>query len=95
LIVSLKSAMTDPLQVKKIREKISQDGLRLQKLIDDTNRIWEDTGLDSNDPSYLIEKTMRFELAQKTVITTFAAFNEVIEGYKKLCSQLEKTEELD
>ena len=39
--------MTDPLQVKKIREKINQDEIRLQKLIDDTNRIWEDTGLDS------------------------------------------------
>ena len=87
--------MADPLQVKKIREKISQDEVRLQKLIDDTNRIWEDTGLDSKDPSYLIEKTMRFELAQKMIIATFAAFKELIEGYKKLCSQLEKTEETD
>jgi hypothetical protein len=87
--------MVDPVQVKKIREKISQDEVRLQKLIGDTNRIWEDTGLDSKEPSYLIEKTMRFELAQKTVIVTFGAFKEVIEGYKKLCSQLERTEETD
>ena len=87
--------MVDPVQVKKIREKISQDEVRLQKLIYDANRIWEDTGLDSKDPSYLIEKTMRFELAQKTIMATFAAFNEVMEGYKKLCSQLEKTEEMD
>ena len=85
--------MADPIQVKKIKEKIRQEEVRLQKLMDDTNRIWEETGLDPKDSSYVIEKTMRFELAQKSVTEAFTTFKEVIEDYKRLCSELERKEE--
>jgi hypothetical protein len=82
--------MVDDIQIKKIREKIDKNEAKLQKQIDEVGRIWEDTGLDPKDPSYLIEKTMRFEMAHETINRTFLLVNETINDYKKLCSRLEK-----
>ncbi|MBI3638933.1 MAG: hypothetical protein HY223_01305 [Thaumarchaeota archaeon] len=76
--------------VKELKEKIHKEETNLQKLMNDTDKIWEDTGLDPKEPSYLIEKTMRFELAQKNIRLTFLGFKEIIENYKKLCLELEK-----
>jgi len=76
--------------VKELKEKIRKEETRLQKLMDDTDKIWEDTGLDPKEASYLVEKTMRFELAQKNIKATFLGFKEIIENYKKLCKELEK-----
>jgi len=78
--------------VRELKEKINQKEVNLQKLISDIDRIWEDTGLDPKEPSYLIEKTMRFELAQKNVNVIFLVFKDLIENYKKLCQELEKTD---
>ncbi|HMK32176.1 MAG TPA: hypothetical protein VK431_00975, partial [Nitrosopumilaceae archaeon] len=77
--------------VRELKEKINQKEVNLQKLISDIDRIWEDTGLDPKEPSYLVEKTMRFELAQKNVNVIFLVFKDLIENYKKLCQELEKT----
>ncbi len=82
--------MTDDIPVKKIKEKIDKNEAKLQKQIDEVRRIWEDTGLDPKDPSYLVEKTMRFEMAQETINIVFLLVNEIISDYKKLCSKLEK-----
>ena len=82
--------MTDDILVKKIKEKIGKNEAKLQKQIEEVERIWEDTGLDPKDPSYLVEKTMRFEMAQETIDKTFLLANETISDYKKLCSELEK-----
>ncbi|HYL65518.1 MAG TPA: hypothetical protein VEU72_00010 [Nitrosopumilaceae archaeon] len=76
--------------VRELREKILKEEIKLQKLMDDTDKIWEDTGLDPKEESYLVEKTMRFELAQKNINATFLGFKEIIENYKKLCKELEK-----
>lgn len=76
--------------VKELKEKIHQKEVNLQKLMIDIDRIWEDTGLDPKEPSYLVEKTMRFELAQKNVNAIFLVFNDLMENYKKLCQELEK-----
>ncbi|MGI0093389.1 MAG: hypothetical protein ACREA8_04735, partial [Nitrosotalea sp.] len=59
--------MVDDILIKKIKEKIGKNEAKLQKQIDEVGRIWEDTGLDQKDPSYLVEKTMRFEMAQETI----------------------------
>jgi len=77
--------------VRGLKEKIRQKEVNLQKLMSDIDRIWEDTGLDPKEPSYLVEKTMRFELAQKNVNAVFLVFKDLIENYKKLCQELEKT----
>lgn len=79
--------------VKQLKEKIDRDEARLQKLIDEVQTIWEETGLDPKDPSYLVEKTMRFELAQKIVNTALSSFRVLLDDYKKLCQELEKAEE--
>lgn len=79
--------------IKQLKEKISKDETRLQKLMRDTESLWEETGLDPKDSSYLIEKTMRFELAQKTVNSAFSSFKVLVDDYKKLCQELEKAEE--
>ena len=76
--------------VRELKEKILKGEIKLQKLMDDTDKIWEDTGLDPKEASYLVEKTMRFELAQKNIKATFLGFKEIIENYKKLCKELEK-----
>ncbi len=55
--------------------------------------IWEETGLDPKDPSYLVEKTMRFEVAQKSIDAIFSSFKDLIENYRQLCQELEKIEE--
>ncbi len=62
-------------------------------MIIETKKIWEDTGLDPKDDSYLVEKTMRFEVAQKSVEEIFSSFKAMLEDYKKLCDELEKAEE--
>ncbi|HJT09894.1 MAG TPA: hypothetical protein VJ771_03845 [Candidatus Nitrosotalea sp.] len=79
--------------IKQLKEKISRGEARLQKLMNDAESLWEETGLDPKDSSYLIEKTMRFELAQKTVNSTFSSFKVLVDDYKKLCQELEKAEE--
>jgi hypothetical protein len=86
--------MVDKTLVKKIKENIDKDERNLQKLIKEVERIWEDTGLDQKDPSYLVEKTMRFEMAQENISKVFSLFNETIHQYKKLCIELEKSDEL-
>ena len=78
--------------VKELREKIHKEESNLQKLMNDTDKIWEDTGLDPKESSYLVEKTMRFEIAQNNIKATFLGFKEIIENYKKLCRELEKSE---
>ena len=78
--------------VRELKEKIRQKEVNLQKLMGDIDRIWEDTGLDPKESSYLVEKTMRFELAQKSVNAIFLVFKDLIENYKKLCQELEKTD---
>ena len=84
--------MPDYTLVKKIKENIAKNEAKLQKQVNEIERIWEDTGLDPKDPSYLVEKTMRFEMAQETVNNAFLRFNETISEYKKLCSELEKSD---
>ena len=81
--------LPDPVLIKKLKEKISQNEIHLQKLMDESESIWEETGLDPKDSSYLIEKTMRFELAQKNIAIIFSSFKNLIENYKSLCQELE------
>jgi hypothetical protein len=81
----------ESLIVKELKERILKEETNLQRLMNDTDKIWEDTGLDPKETSYLVEKTMRFELAQKNIKTIFLGFNEIIENYRKLCLELEKS----
>jgi len=85
--------LSDPILIKKLKEKISQNENRLQRLMIESESIWEETGLDPKDSSYLVEKTMRFELAQKNITTIFSSFKDLIENYKSLCQELEKIDE--
>jgi len=85
--------LSDPILIKKLKEKISQNENRLQRLMIESESIWEETGLDPKDSSYLGEKTMRFELAQKNITTIFSSFKDLIENYKGLCQELEKIDE--
>lgn len=85
--------LPDPVLIKKLKEKISQNEIHLQKLMAESESIWEETGLDPKDSSYLIEKTMRFELAQKNIAIIFSSFKNLIENYKSLCQELEKMDE--
>jgi len=84
--------MIDDVLIKKIKEKIAHNEINLEKQISEVEKIWEDTGLDPKDPSYLIEKTMRFEMAQKSINRVFVQFNETIREYKRLCAELEKSD---
>ena len=84
--------MTDDVLIKKIKEKIANNENKLEKQISEMEKIWEDTGLDPRDPSYLVEKTMRFEMAQGDVNKVFLQFKEIINEYKKLCAELEKSD---
>ena len=86
--------MTNNSQIKKIKDKIDKDEHKLQKMIAEIEKIWEDTGLDPKDSSYLIEKTMRFEMAQANIGKVFSLFNEIIGDYKKLCAEADKSDEL-
>ncbi len=85
--------VADDLLIKKIKDKIDKNENILQNKIDSVQKIWEDTGLDPKDPSYLIEKTMRFEMAQKEIDRVFSLFRETIDNYKKLCEIMEKSDE--
>lgn len=85
--------MTDHVIIKKMKDKIKKDEYDLQKFIAEIERIWEDTGLDPREQAYLVEKTMRFEMAQKNINKVFVLFNETIDDYKKLCLELEKSDE--
>ena len=78
--------------VEKTKEKISHDEDKLKKMMDEINMLWEDTGLDPKDQSYLIEKTMRFEMAQENIDKVFSLFKEHLNDYKKLCSELENSD---
>jgi len=78
--------------VKKLKETICKEEEDLQKLMDNADKIWEDTGLDPKETSYLVEKTMRFEMAQKNIKNIFLGFKEIIQDYKKLCLELEKSD---
>ena len=84
--------MTDYALIRKIKEKIDKNENRLDKQISEVKKIWEDTGLDPKDPSYLVEKTMRFEMAQTGINKAFLLFSETINEYKKLCAELEKSD---
>lgn len=86
--------MTDDVLIKKIKEKIVNNEMNLEKQISEVEKIWEDTGLDPKDPSYLIEKTMRFEMAQANINKVFFQFNETIREYKRLCAELEKSDKI-
>ena len=81
-------------QIKKIKDKIDKDEQKLQKMIVEVEKIWEDTGLDPKDSSYLIEKTMRFEMAQTNIGKVFSLFSEIIGDYKRLCTELDKSDEM-
>ena len=81
------------MNTKQLKDKILNDERNLERLMGEVETIWQDTGLDSKEPSYLIEKTMRFELAQKSIEETFSAIKKIIEDYKKLILELEKIEE--
>lgn len=85
--------MIDHLAIKKIKDKIDKEENKLKKYLTEVERIWEDTGLKPNDPTYLVEKTMRFEIAQEDISKVFSLFNEIISDYKKLCLELEKHNE--
>jgi hypothetical protein len=82
--------MANNLTIKKIKGKIEKDEQKLRKSIIEVEKIWEDTGLEPKDSTYLVEKTMRFEMAQDNVTKVFSLFNETISEYKKLCTELEK-----
>lgn len=82
--------MTNHVAIKKIKDKIEKDEQRLRKAIVEVEKIWEDTGLEPKDPTYLVEKTMRFEMAQENITKVFSLFNETVNEYKKLCIELEK-----
>ena len=79
--------------IKKIKDKIEKDEHKLRKSIIEIERILENTDLEPKDPTYLVEKTMRFEMAQENITKVFSSFNETINDYKKLCSELEKLDE--
>ena len=85
--------MTNPAILKKIKDKIGKDEDKLNKMINDVEKIWEKTDLDPNDQSYLVEKTMRFEIAQTNISKVFSLFKETIDDYKTLCKELEKSDE--
>lgn len=79
--------------IKKIKDNIEKDEKKLQKSMKEVEKIWEDTGLDPKDSSYLVEKTMRFEMAQNSINEIFSLVNQIIIEYKKLCSELESSKE--
>jgi hypothetical protein len=89
LLIVLGTVMESSI-VKELKERIHKEETNLQKLMNDTDKIWEDTGLDPKEASYLVEKTMRFEIVQNNIKAIFLVFNDIIENYKKLCLELEK-----
>jgi hypothetical protein len=85
--------MADDALVKKIKDKIGKNENKLKNHINEVERLWEDTGLDPKDSSYLVEKTMRFEMAQVNINKVFLLFRETIEDYKRLCAELESSDD--
>jgi hypothetical protein len=85
--------VADEILIKKIKDKINKNENILQNKIDSVQKIWEDTGLDPKDPSYLVEKTMRFEMAKKEIDKVFSLFKETVDNYKRLCEAMEKSDE--
>lgn len=92
VVPDLKYNMPDFNIIGKTKEKISHDENRLEKMMREVQKLWEDTGLDPKDQSYLVEKTMRFEMAQENIDKIFSLFKEHVSDYKRLCSELEKSE---
>lgn len=92
-IISSKAGLPDPIKVKQLKEIIDKNESRLRKMMVEVEGLWEDTGLDPKDSSYLVEKTMRFELAQKNISSVFSSFKDMIDSYKRLCQELESVEE--
>ena len=43
--------------VKELKEKIRKGEANMKKLVSDSDKIWEDTGLDPKETSYLVKKT--------------------------------------
>ncbi len=84
--------MPDNILIKKIKERIVSNENKLKKQISEVEKIWEDTGLDPKDLSYLVEKTMRFEMAKADINRVFLQFKETISEYRKLCIELEKSD---
>lgn len=85
--------MVDDILVRKIKDKISKNENKVQDQINKVEKIWEETGLDPKDPSYLVEKTMRFEMAQADINKVFLLFSETIDDYKRLCAELERIDD--
>jgi small-conductance mechanosensitive channel len=85
--------MRNPELLKKIKRKIEEDESKLNKRVKEIETIWEKTDLDPNDQLYLVEKTMRFEIAQNNITRIISLFKETINDYKILCAELEKSEE--
>jgi hypothetical protein len=85
--------MIDSALLKKIKGKIEKDENKLIRMINEIEKIWEKTDLDPKDQSYLVEKTMLFEIAQNNITRVFSLFKETINDYKTLCAELEKSEE--
>lgn len=92
LLTYFRREMPNNSVIKKIKDTIEKDERNLSKAIIEVEKIWEDTGLEPKDPTYLVEKTMRFEMAQENITKVFSLFNETIKNYKKLCFELEKTD---
>lgn len=85
--------LPDPSKVKQLKDKIVKSETRLHKLISEAEGLWEETGLDPKDPSYLVEKTMRFEVAQKNLALIFSSLEDLVGDYKKLCQELERQDD--
>ena len=83
--------MSEHTIIKKLKDEVERNELKLKKMIIDIERIWEDTGLEQKDPNYLIEKTMRFEMAHENISKAFLLFNEIINDYRKLVLELENS----
>lgn len=81
------------MKVKRWKEEITHIEAELDRLMSDTEALWDDTGLEPKEPSYLVEKTMRFEIAQKSVSASFRAVKNLIDAYKKMCQELERVED--
>ena len=81
------------MKVKRLKEEITRIETELERLMADTETLWNDTGLDPKEPSYLVEKTMRFEIAQKSVSASFRTVKNLIDAYKKMCQELERVED--
>lgn len=85
--------MSDSLRVKKLLQNIESNQAKLEKIKKEMDEIWQDTGLDPNDQSYLVEKTLRFEIAKEKLDKLFHLFANISDDYKRLLSETTKEEE--